>query len=145
MFMYDMFACFQFYFEKSWFIMIASVLGAIMNIVLNYLFISPNWFNLGYVAAGYTTLICYILYAVGHFLCMRWVCRQNLNSAKVYDTRVLIGVSASFVAAGLLLSLTYEMPVLRFSLVGIVLLLLLIFHKRVIFYAKKFMSLRKSD
>lgn len=145
MFMYDMFACFQFYFEKSWFIMIASVLGAIMNIVLNYLFISPDWLNLGYVSAGYTTLICYILYAVGHFVCMRWVCRQNLDSAKVYDTRVLVGVSASFVAAGLLLSLTYEMPVLRFSLVGVVLLLLLIFHKRVIFYAKKFMSLRKSD
>ena len=145
MFMYDMFASFQFYFEKSWFIMAASVFGAALNIGLNYLFLSPRWFNFGYVAAGYTTLICYILYALCHYLCMRWVCRKHMDGAKVYDAKVLLGVSLCLVASGLMLSMTYEVPILRYSLVGIILLLLIIFHKKVINYAKKLMSLRKGN
>ncbi len=145
MFMYDMFASFQFYFEKSWFIMAASVFGAALNIGLNYLFLSPRWFNFGYVAAGYTTLICYILYALCHYLCMRWVCKKHMDGAKVYDAKVLLGVSLCLVASGLMLSMTYEVPILRYSLVGIILLLLIIFHKNVINYAKKLMSLRKGD
>lgn len=145
MFMYDMFASFQFYFEKSWFIMAASVFGAALNIGLNYLFLSPRWFNFGYVAAGYTTLICYILYALCHYLCMRWVCKKHMDGAKVYDTKVLLGVSLCLVASGLMLSMTYEVPILRYSLVGIILLLLIIFHKKVINYAKKLMSLRKGE
>ena len=145
MFMYDMFASFQFYFEKSWFIMAASVFGAALNIGLNYLFLSPRWFNFGYVAAGYTTLICYILYALCHYLCMRWVCKKHMDGAKVYDTKVLLGVSLCLVASGLMLSMTYEVPILRYSLVGIILLLLIIFHKKVINYVKKLMSLRKGE
>ena len=145
MFMYDMFASFQFYFEKSWFIMAASVFGAALNIGLNYLFLSPRWFNFGYVAAGYTTLICYILYARCHYLCMRWVFKKHMDGAKVYDAKVLLGVSLCLVASGLMLSMTYEVPILRYSLVGIILLLLIIFHKKVINYAKKLMSLRKGD
>lgn len=143
MYMYDMFAAFQFYFEKSWFIMAASVLGAGLNIVLNYFFISTRWLNLGYVAAGYTTLICYMLYALGHYICMRWVCRKHLDGVRVYDPKILLGVSAAFVTAGLLLTLTYDLPVVRYILVGIVFILLIIFRKKVIDYVKKLMALRK--
>lgn len=42
--------------------MFVSVLGAILNVFLNYILI-PKF---GYIAAGYTTLVCYILFAVGH-------------------------------------------------------------------------------
>ena len=143
MFMYDMFAPFQFYFEKSWFIMLASVSGAVLNIALNYICLSPDLLNLGYVAAGYTTLICYVLYALGHYACMRWVCRKHLDGVRVYDTKVLLGVSICFVTAGILISLTYNAPILRYSLVGVILVLLLIFRKRVTAFFKKLLSLRK--
>ena len=144
MFMYDMFAAFQFYFEKSWFIMLASVIGAALNIVLNYFFISPQWLNLGYMAAGYTTLICYMLYAFGHYVCMRWVCRKHLDGARAYDPKVLLGVSICFVTAGMLLMTTYNAPILRYSLVGVLLVLMIIFRKTIIAYVKKLLSLRKS-
>ncbi len=145
MFMYDMFAAFQFYFEKTWFIMSASVIGAALNVVLNYIFISPDWLNLGYVAAGYTTLICYILYALGHYVCMRMVCRKHLDGVRVYNLKVLLGISVAVVAAGLLLSTTYELPVLRFSMVGVLAVLLIIFRKKVITTGKKLLSLRKEN
>ena len=144
MFMYDMFAAFQFYFEKTLFIMAASVLGAALNVALNYFFISPDFLNLGYVAAGYTTLICYILYALGHYVCMRMVCRKHLDGVRVYNVKILLGVSVAVVAAGLLLSTTYELPALRYSLVGVGAVLLIIFRKKVVGYSKKLLSLRKA-
>ncbi len=144
-FLYDNFAAFQFYFEKSWFVMAASVSGAVINIILNYLFICPDMFNLGYISAGYTTLICYILYALGHYICMRWVCRKHLDGVRVYDPKILLGLSVFLIVSGLLMTFTYELPVLRYSLVGIVLLLLIIFHKKVIAFVRKLMDMRKSN
>ena len=47
----------EFYYENTISVMVASVVAAIVNIILNYFGIRL----FGYVAAGYTTLICYIL------------------------------------------------------------------------------------
>lgn len=57
MFAYGFFACFEFYYEKTTYISIATSVGAVVNVVLNYIFI--NIF--GYYAARYTILLCYIL------------------------------------------------------------------------------------
>ena len=43
----------------------------------------------------------------------------------------------------MLLTLTYDLPVVRYILVGIVFILLIIFRKKVIDYVKKLMALRK--
>ena len=125
--------------------MTASLSGAALNLVLNYFFLNPRWCNFGYVAAGYTTLICYILYALGHYICMRRVCKKHLDNVRVYDPRILLGVSVCFIAAGMLLSTTYDVPVLRYSLTAAVAVLLIIFRKRVAAYAKKLNALRKPD
>ncbi len=141
MFMYDMFASFQFYYEKSWFIMGASIMGAVLNIALNYLFLGK--LGCDYVAAGYTTLICYIMYALGHYVCMHWVCKKHLNNMQPYDPKVLLGMSVVFVAAGLLLLLTYDYPILRYCMVGMIALTVIIFRKKVSAYVKQLLSFRK--
>nr|WP_330391620.1 oligosaccharide flippase family protein [Butyrivibrio sp. YAB3001] len=74
LFLYDLFAKFAFYYEKTRFIMAASVGGAILNVLLNFIFIRKY----GYIAAGYTTLVCYMTYCMIHFLFMKKVCKQYL-------------------------------------------------------------------
>ena len=44
--------------------MAASMAAAGANVVLNFIFIRL----FGYIAAGYTTLACYMLYSVGHYI-----------------------------------------------------------------------------
>ena len=114
MFMYDFFAKFEFYYEKKYFIMIASIIGAIFNVILNYICI-PIW---GYYAAGYTTLICYILYVIGHYLFMKKVVRENIGNVKVYDTKKLFIISAVFIAVGFGILLTYDNIAIRYSCVS---------------------------
>ncbi len=51
-----------YYKKKTQLIPIGTIVAALLNILLNYIFIAKY----GYVAAAYTTLVCYILYFVFH-------------------------------------------------------------------------------
>ncbi len=140
-YLYDLFAKFQFYFEKTVFIMIASVFCAILNVALNFVFIGL----FGYIAAGYTTLFCYIVFVFGHYFFMRRVCRQYLDGARVYDLRILVGMSLGFMAAGMLMLFTYNYTFIRYGIVAAALIALIIKRKSVIAMVKKFASFRKAS
>lgn len=75
-FMYNLFANIEYFYEKTKLVAVASCASAIINIVLNSIFI--NIF--GFIAAGYTTMVCYIMYAIFHYCFMRYILRkQNIN------------------------------------------------------------------
>lgn len=113
MFAYDLFSTFEFYYEKTKLIMIASVLAAVINVILNYVFIQQY----GYVAAGYTTLICYIAYAIFHFVCMNKVCQTYLHNARAYDNRKLAVLTGLFLVIGFIFLFTYRNVVLRYFVI----------------------------
>lgn len=115
-FMYSLFSRFEFYFEKTQFMMIASVSGACMNLLLNYIFI-PIY---GYYAAGYTTLFCYMLYCIGHYLLMRRINNRLMDRVKVYDLKWIMGIVFVFmVLCGITMCL-YKHFILRFLLFAFV-------------------------
>ena len=65
----------------------ASLIAAAANIALNYVFIGM----FGYVAAGYTTLFCYILYAIGHYVVSRRVLRlENESATSIVNTKAVV-------------------------------------------------------
>ncbi len=122
MFLYTFFAVFEFYYEKTKLIMIATLSGAILNIILNYYFINIY----GYFAAGYTTLACYMLYALLHYVFMKRITIQELPNIKIYDSRIILGISFLFITAGFLCMLTYALPVVRYGVACIALIIVLI-------------------
>lgn len=111
MYGYDLFAKFAFYYEKTKFIMTASMVGAILNIVLNYMFI--RFF--GYRAAGYTTLICYIAYFSGHYFFMNRVCDECCDGVKPYSARIIMLITVCFITAGFVLMFTYRHTAIRYA------------------------------
>ena len=127
MFMYDLFARFEFYYEKRNFIMIASSFAAIVNILLNYIFIRI----FGYYAAGYTTLFCYIAYTGGHYYFMRKICKRYMNNEKVYSFRVLLAISVGFILIGFIFMFTYRMTVVRYLLLTVIMVVVLLKRKRI--------------
>lgn len=141
MFSYDLFAKFAFYYEKTKLIMIASVLGAILNIVLNYVFI-PIF---GYIAAGYTTLICYVIYSVAHYILMNIICKTYCKGVKPYATKKLIGITLPFVIVSLLLLLTYDYPIIRYSVISVGGIMCFFRRDRIVLLVKKLISLRRND
>ena len=140
MFSYDLFATFEFYYEKTTYIMVASCIGAILNIVLNYIFIR----KFGYQAAAYTTLFCYIVYVIAHYLLMRRVCKQKINGIVVYKTSVLLFIYGVFIILGFLLMLTYNYPIIRYSIIGIAIIVAIIKRNYIINIIGQMISIRKS-
>ncbi len=138
MFSYDMFAKFAFYYEKKLFIALASVFAAVANIILNFVFIK----RFGYIAAGYTTLACYIIYAAGHYAFMKKVCKDNCG-VKPYDGRIILLISFAFTACGLILLMTYNHIVVRYAILAGMIAVALIFRKRITAFAGSFLEMRK--
>ena len=120
-FLYSMFSSVSFYFEKTKSIMSASIIGAISNVVLNWLFIPV----FGYVAAGYTTLACYIFFTIAHYHIMRKICDRELGGIRIFDLRNVILLSVIVLVMCVFFSIIYPYTIVRYIVLVIVLLVML--------------------
>ncbi len=120
--MYSFFGNIEFYFEKTKMVMIASCLVAILNIILNWIFIR----NHGYIAAGYTTLICYIVYAVMHYIFMKWICNEN-KIINPYGGKEMWITSLIFASVSILISTIYRYTFIRYIVIFLIMIIGLVF------------------
>ena len=82
-FVYDLYATIEFYFGATKFVMFASTVGAVLNVILNYFFIPI----VGYIAAAYTTLICYCIFMIMHSLFAEKVMSAHNVTDEIYDNK----------------------------------------------------------
>ncbi len=128
MFLYPLFGNIEFYFAKTKFTMLASCGGAVANIILNYIFIK----RFGYLAAGYTTLVCYILFAVLHFIAYNNIRKTKLNQEVVYNIKFIIFFSMIvLIVMGFVLTI-YNSYIVRYLLILVICILLFLNRKKII-------------
>lgn len=120
---YYIYANVVYYNKKPKYVMYASVFATILNILLNYLLI-PEF---GYVAAGYTTIFCYLVQASLDYLAMRHVVNES-----VYNMRYLGGLSLGVIVVALSSNLLYSGWLLRYAAVGGIVLCAVIFRNRLL-------------
>lgn len=126
LFLYPMFSNVEFYYEKNSVAMAASLIGAIANIILNYIFI-PLY---GYVAAGYTTVFCYMIFAIMHYWGMKRVLKQQGILEHVYDARFIIALSTLMFLLMIGVLLVYPYTVVRYAIVFAIGVCCIIFRNR---------------
>ncbi|MBP5606998.1 MAG: oligosaccharide flippase family protein [Lachnospiraceae bacterium] len=125
-FMYELFSCFEFYHEKTGMITIASLAAGILNIVLNYFCIR----KFGWIAAGYTTLICYACLAIIHYVNMSKILKKTDNTG-VINPLVILLISAAFIGISSVMSALHDHIAIRYGIVLIALIVLVIKRKAV--------------
>ena len=140
LFSYDLFAKFEFYYEKTHYIMIASLGGAILNIALNAVFIRA----FGYIAAAYTTLACYMIYSFAHYCMMNRVCRNYLNGIRPFSLKKLLLIYGAFLFVGFIFVLTYPYSWIRYGLIVLSALIAFIYRKKLASVASMFLKIRKA-
>lgn len=106
--LYYLFTNVLYYYKKPQIVMIASISTGLLNIILNYIFIQ----SYGYIAAGYTTLICFMLQAMIDYLVSKKVVGQN-----VYNMKYIYSLSFGVVIVSLLSNLFYSFPILRWVVI----------------------------
>lgn len=123
----------QFFYEEKTMLVWGSVGAALLNVVLNWLLI-PRF---GYIAAGYTTLVSYIAFAVANYFTMSVVLKRQNKKNEAYDIRALAVIFLVFLALAFLAMALYRQPVIRFSIIGLTILMMAVKHKQVIAFVKK--------
>lgn len=101
----------EYYSKKTKATMVGSIAAAVANVVLNYIFI--NLF--GYMAAGYTTLVCYILLSVFHY----WYSRK-IGMKDIYDDKYIMYLSIAMILISIFITFTYSFNIVRYILIVIV-------------------------
>lgn len=118
----------EFYYEEKTALVWGSIAAAVLNIVLNFILI-PIF---GYIAAGYTTLVSYIAFAVANYFTLHLISKKHHVHCDYFDLKSLIGIFVIFAALSFLAMALYTLPAIRYAIVATVLLALIIFHKKVI-------------
>lgn len=112
--LYSLLAILEFYYKKTVYVMMASTIAAVLNVILNAIFI-PLF---GYQAAAYTTLACYCIYALMHAVNLK-----RLHIAYFYDLKAIAGISLAVILISLIVVQTYDGFILRYLLLGVILLI----------------------
>lgn len=124
MFLYTLFSNYELYYEKSLFIMVASIAAAALNIALNVILL-PLF---GFVAAGYTTLACYIALSIFHYLGARSISKARGHEPLPFNMRAIAAVSLVLLMLSVVVAFTYYNTILRYAL--LVCILFAMFLKR---------------
>lgn len=98
----------EYYFSRTKLIALGSFGAALVNIVLNYVFIK----NYGYVAAAYITLITYIVYFVFHLFISWRILRYQL-----YSIKSLVCCSFFVLFSSAISVIALEYPLVRFAVI----------------------------
>ena len=115
-FLYTIFANTEFYFEKNKFSMFISLPVAGLNILLN--FIGIHLF--GYIAAAYTTLICYIVFSFSHYFYMKKSIMASEKIEKIFEFKRILILSIFVLIVGFAIIYLYNSYVIRYCIIAFV-------------------------
>ncbi len=109
-FLYNVFSIVEMYYEETKNIMFASIGAALLNVGLNYFFIQI----FGYIAAAFTTLVCYIFLAIAHYIMMQMVLKKNGVEIQLFDQKMIFGMCILLLALMMFFEFLYSYNVLRY-------------------------------
>ena len=123
----------EFYYEEKKMLVYGSVGAAILNIVLNY-FLIPVF---GFVAAGYTTLASYIVFALSNYYTMRLVLKKRNLPDNMYDYKALLWLFIVFMIVGFVGVALYGNLIVRIIVALFVLVLMILNRNKFIVALKR--------
>ena len=123
----------QFYYEKKGKLVYASVGAAVINIILNALLIP----SVSYIAAGYTTLVSYIIFAVMNYFTMKSVAKEENFSLKALNIKGLILLFIVFSGLCFAIMALYDFIIIRYAVIAVCGIICIIKRRQVIAFVMK--------
>ena len=129
----------EFYYREEKYVTITSSVFAVLNLVLNYLFI-PIF---GYIAAAYTTLVCYLGISIVHAMVIKSLLKRNRGIEGIYNFKYIFFISLIFCVACLSVMLLYSHSIIRYGVIVCVILLLIVKREEICILIKKIVPLER--
>ena len=122
----------EFYYEEKSKLVWASIGAAIVNLILNWVFIGI----FGYVAAAYTTLVSYLIFAFANQRAMKQIIKEKGQIDNLYDYKKLLFLLAIFVGASVAGVALYNSLLTRVAVCAVVLLAMILERDILIKYVR---------
>lgn len=117
------------YYKKTKYVMYPAIIAAVSNLILNYIFIKIY----GYMAAAYTTLFSYILFALFQGVWAKKICKEyGIESGTIYNDRYMIALAVITTLISLSGILFYGNTILRYGVVILLAVVCAVIGKKVI-------------
>ena len=127
-YMFQLFARVQEYYERKLTVVIPSILCAILNLLLNYIFIKLC----GYQAAAYTTFFCYALFCLIHYHFYRKVCKELLNGEQLYDVKGILIISIGIILIGAIIMMINHVLWIKYMATIVIFVLMIVKRKWIV-------------
>ncbi|MBR4085148.1 MAG: oligosaccharide flippase family protein [Lachnospiraceae bacterium] len=137
-YVYVLFSNVEIYFEHTSGVAIASVVAAVINIVLNWICIN----HIGYLAAGYTTMISYIIMAIMHYLFLKKIIKDKKEVMGIFDFRFMLCISIILILSSMIILKVYKYIIVR---MGLITLLLVFGILKIDVFSRLLRDLKKRD
>ena len=121
--LYYVFSNIVYYYKKPVYVMVASIVATVLNLLLNYFLIRKY----GYIAAAYTTIICYIVQASIDYLAMKKVVGKS-----IYNDSQLLLLSLCVVVFVLISNILYKYSTYRYLVLASVVICVVASYKRIV-------------
>lgn len=116
------------YYMKKAYMVINTILCAVINIVLNMIFIP----KCGYLSAGYTTLVTYIVFCIGYYVSLKCCMKKIAYSGRVYDNKIFLLLSVVMLFFSGIILFLYQYSVIRYVLFVTIIFVLFCLRKKII-------------
>lgn len=117
------------YYKKTKYVMYPAIIAAVSNLILNYIFIKIY----GYMAAAYTTLFSYILFALFQGVWAKKICKEHgIESGTIYNDRYMIALAVITTLISLSGILFYGNTILRYGVVILLAVVCAVIGRKVI-------------
>ena len=123
-FLYGLLSIAELYYAKTKFMMFASVSAGTLNVVLNAILI-PRY---GYLAAGYTTFVCYGLYCMGHYIVASRTIKKELG-VEYINGKAIVLLTMGMIFVSILFMLLYILPFIRIGIISVTIFILFLKRK----------------
>lgn len=112
-FCYGLFACVEFYYNATKYVMVSTTTGACLSFLMNLLLL-PRF---GYLSAGYVSLTCYGAFMLMHYMFMQKIAKQQMIGMNIFDIK-FIGMSCVLLLGVMFICLIlYAFPFIRYSII----------------------------
>lgn len=126
-FIYGFLANIEFYYDANKFTMYITMSGAVLNVILNYIMIEIY----GYIAAAYTSLFCYLITFLGHYIYVKLIVKTK-EQQRIFNNKRFLGLSLIILCVTICTAFLYRFIYIRYAVICCLVVLAFVYRNRLI-------------
>ena len=126
-FLYNAYTNIEYYYQETMYVSSASIVAGISIVILESILV-PKF---GYMAAAYSTLISYCIYAFMHYIFMKKTVSKHIPGENIYNNVTILKLTSVFIGCLFVMPILYKYTYVRYGVIASAMILVCIKFKKI--------------